>query len=291
MTSQLKTPEVGRDDSTKRRVLTFVKYFLITVFAIPWVVIPLWLVIVNSFKTPGEAGALSLALPDQWAMVENYTAVFVQGNYLTGLRNSLIVAVPTVAATLLLGAMAAWAYARSRKRSFQFFFYLSALSILLPPAIIPTIYVLSALNLDGSLAGYSLMMVGTRMGVIVFLITGFVRTIPEELEEAAAIDGASRLRIFRSIMLPLLSPTLFVGAVLLVIGVWNDFFFALLLLKTSANATLPLTLYSFASASTTSLNWNLVFAHVAMTSIPLVIVYLLAQKRVLAGLTEGGVKG
>lgn len=273
------------------RPLTLLKYAAVTLFALPWVVIPVWLVVVNSFKTTGEAGALSLDLPAQWSIVENYTAVFVRGGYLTGLRNSLLVAVPTIAATLLLGAMAAWAYARSRRRSFQFFFYLTSLSVLLPPAIIPTIYVLSTLHLDGSLAGYALMMVGTRMGLIVFLITGFVRGIPEELEEAAAIDGASRLRIFRSVMLPLLRPTLFVGGVLLVIGVWNDFFFALLLLKTSANATLPLTLYSFASASTTSLNWNLVFAHVVMTSLPLVIVYLIAQKRVLAGLTEGGVKG
>ncbi|MFK3678715.1 carbohydrate ABC transporter permease [Microbacterium sp. NPDC090218] len=270
---------------------TVVKYLAVTLFAVPWVVIPLWLMIVNSLKTPGEAADLSLALPSDWAAVENYTAVFVKGAYLVGLKNSVLIAVPTVIVVLLLGAMAAWAYARSTRRSFQFFFYVTSLSILLPPAVIPTIFVLTSIDLDGSLAGYALMMMGTRMGLIVFLTTGFVRGIPVELEEAAAIDGASRMRIFFSILLPLLRPTLFVGGVLLVIQVWNDFFFALLLLKTSANATLPLTLFSFASASTTSLNWNLVFAHVIMTSLPLIIVYLIAQRRVLAGLTEGGVKG
>lgn len=273
------------------RAGTVVKYLAVTLFALPWVVIPLWLMIVNSLKTPGEAADLSLALPSDWAAVENYTAVFVKGAYLVGLKNSILIAVPTVIVVLLLGAMAAWAYARSTRRSFQFFFYVTSLSILLPPAVIPTIFVLSSVDLDGSLAGYALMMMGTRMGLIVFLTTGFVRGIPVELEEAAAIDGASRMRIFVSILLPLLRPTLFVGGVLLVIQVWNDFFFALLLLKTSANATLPLTLFSFASASTTSLNWNLVFAHVIMTSLPLIIVYLIAQRRVLAGLTEGGVKG
>lgn len=282
---------VGARPPQRITTRTVIKYVAVTLFALPWVVIPLWLMIVNSLKTPGEAADLSLALPTDWAAVENYTAVFVKGAYLVGLKNSVLIAVPTVIVVLLLGAMAAWAYARSTRRSFQFFFYVTSLSILLPPAVIPTIFVLTSVNLDGSLAGYALMMMGTRMGLIVFLTTGFVRGIPVELEEAASIDGASRLRIFVSILLPLLRPTLFVGGVLLVIQVWNDFFFALLLLKTSANATLPLTLFSFASASTTSLNWNLVFAHVIMTSLPLVIVYLIAQRRVLAGLTDGGVKG
>jgi len=273
------------------RLRTALRYTTIALFAVLWVIVPLWLMVVNSFKSPAEASELSLALPTQWAAAENYGAVFTTGNYLVGFRNSVLIAVPTIIVVLLLGAMAAWAYARSPQRSFQVFFYITSLSILLPPAVIPTLFVLSTLHLDGSIAGYALMMMGTRMGLIVFLTTGFVRGIPVELEEAAAIDGASRIRIFRSVMLPLLRPTLFVGGVLLVIQVWNDFFFALLLLKTSANATLPLTLFSFASASTTSLNWNLVFAHVIMTSLPLIVVYLIAQRRVLAGLTEGGVKG
>jgi raffinose/stachyose/melibiose transport system permease protein len=280
--------------SARRRMVRMpgiLKYSLIALFAVPWVGVPLWLMVVNSFKTQGEAAELSLALPEQWAIVENFSAVITQGNYLTGLRNSLLVAVPTIIVVLLLGSAAAWAYARTTSRSFQFFFYVTSLSILLPPAVIPTIYVLTTLQLDGSVAGYALMMMGTRMGLVVFLITGFVRSLPLELEEAAAIDGASRLRIFFSLMLPLLRPVLFVGGVLLVITVWNDFFFGVLLLKTSANATLPLTLYSFASASTTSLRWNLVFAHVIMTSLPLVITYLLAQRQVLAGRSEGGLKG
>lgn len=268
-----------------------VKYVLVSLFALPWVVLPLWLMVVNSFKTSGEASDLSIGLPREWALVENYAEVFLRGNYLTGLRNSLLVVVPTIAVVLLFGSMAAWVYARTTRPAFKLCFYLSSLSVLLPPAVIPTIYVLSTLGLDGSVGGYSLMMMGTRMGVVVFLTTGFVRTLPLEIEDSAAIDGASRWRTYVSIILPLLRPTLFVGAVLLVIQVWNDFFFALLMLKTTANSTLPMTLYAFASASTTSLKWNLVFAHVVMTSLPLIAVYLVAQRRVLQGLVEGGVKG
>ncbi len=272
-------------------IRSVVKYTLVSLFALPWVVVPLWLLVVNSFKGEGEAAQLSLALPSDWSAVANYTAVFQTGNYLVGLKNSLLVAVPTIIVVLLLGSLAAWAYARSPKRSFQFFFYLTCLSILLPPAVIPTIFLLTTMHLDGSVAGYALMMMASRMGIVVFLTTGFIRGLPVELEEAASIDGATRLRTYFSVLLPMLKPILFVGAVMLVIQVWNDFFFALLLLKTSANATLPLTLFSFASASAQSLRWNLVFAHVVLTSLPLVVVYLIAQKRVLAGLTEGGLKG
>lgn len=267
------------------------KYTLLAVFAIPWVVVPAWMILVNSFKAEGEAALLSLELPHTWAIVENYSAVFVQGNYLAGLRNSLLVVVPTVIVVLLLGSMASWAYARSGRRATQFFFYLTSLSILLPPAVIPTIFLLKGMGLDGSIAGYALMMMGARMGLVVFLTTGFVRSLPIELEEAAAIDGASRLRTYFSVLLPMLRSILLVGAVLIVIVVWNDFFFAQLMLKTSANATLPLTLYSFASASISGLSWNLVFAHLVMSSLPLVVIYLLAQRRILAGLTEGGLKG
>lgn len=264
---------------------------VLALFSIPWVVVPLWLMVVSSFKTEGDAARLTLALPETWSAIENYTAVFVQGNYLTGLKNSLLVTVPTLFAVLLLGALAAWAYGRSQRRSFQVFYYITALSILLPPAVIPTIFLLSAIGLDGSLFGYALMTTASKLGLIVFLTTGFVRAFPPDLEEAASIDGASRTRIFFSIMVPLLRPVLFVGAVLTIIQVWNDFFFALLLLQTQANATLPMTLFAFASTSSDTLRWNLVFAHVVMSSIPLLIMYFFAQKKVLSGLTEGSLKG
>ncbi|GAB3399018.1 carbohydrate ABC transporter permease [Schumannella luteola] len=274
-----------------RRTVPWLRYTLLTLFSIPWVGVPLWLLIVNSFKREGEASQLSLALPTDWAVVDNYAAVFTDGNYLTGLRNTLLVTVPTVLVVLLLGSLAAWGYARSTRRLSQVFFYISALSILLPPAIIPTIFVLSSLHLDGSLWGYALMQMGTRLGFVIFLTTGFIRGMPIELEEAAEIDGASRLRTYFSVMLPLLRPIMFVAAVLLVIGVWNDYFFGLLLLRSTENATLPLTLFQFASSSFVGVRWNLVFAHVIMTSLPLVVVYLFSQRQVLAGLTEGGTKG
>lgn len=269
----------------------WLRYGVLALVSFPWIFVPFWLLLVNSFKTQGEAGALSLGLPQQWNIVENYTAVIQTGGYLTGLQNSLIIAIPTILVTLLLGALAAWAYARSTSWTLQFAFYICSLSILLPPAVVPTVYLLKTLGLNGTTFGYALSVIGVRLGLIIFLTTGFVKAIPKDLEEAAVIDGATRWQTFWSIILPLLGPILFTGAVVLMVSVWNDFFFAMFLLQGPERATLPLTLYRFAAASAYTLRWNLVFAHVVLTSLPLIIVYFFMQKRVVAGLTDGSVKG
>lgn len=263
----------------------------LTVFAVPWVLLPMWMVVVNAFKTEGEASTLSAGWPSEWAAGDNFAVVFQDGHYLTGLRNSALVSLPTIAVILLLGSMAAWSYARSPSRSLRFTYYASILSIVLPPAIIPTIFVLQNLELDGGRIGYMLTVIGTRMGLVIFLATGFVRTLPPDMEEAAVIDGASHWQVYRHIIVPMLSPVLFVAGVILIINVWNDFFYALFLLPDQDASTLPLTLYQFASNSMNTIRWNLVFAHVLLTSLPLLVAYVVLQRRVIAGLTEGGVKG
>lgn len=267
------------------------KYALLSLFAAVWVGIPIWLVVVNSLKTSGEAAELTIALPETWNAVENYARVLVDGNYPRALLNSVVLVVPTMIAVLLLGAAASWAFARGRSRVLQAGYYAIVLSILVPPSIIPTITMLRELQLDGTGWGYVLTMVATRMGIAVFLATGFVKALPSDLEDAAAIDGANRLQVFAFVILPLLRSVLFVGAIILVINVWGDFFFAQFLLRGSDGATLPLALFSFANSSAQSLRWNLVFAHVVMTSLPLVVAYAFVQRRVMGGLTEGALKG
>lgn len=270
-----------------------IKYALLTAFAIPWVILPLWLMVVNSFKPLNEATSLSIALPQQWAIAENYATVIEQGNYPTALANSLLVTLPTILIVLLLGSAAAWAYARSHSMTLKVAYYITTLSILLPPALLPTIFLLQGMNLDGTRIGYLLVTVGTRLGGIIFLATGFARALPSALEEAASIDGASKFQVYRSMILPLMAPVLFVGAILLMIGVWNEFFFASFLMPRNEQATLPLALFRFSStgAQFGGFNWNLIFAHVVLTSLPLILVYLVGQGRIISGLAEGGVKG
>jgi len=271
--------------------LDAVRYTVLTLIALPWVVLPFWMLLVNSFKTEAEASRPSVALPTQWAGLTNFATVIVKGNYLTGLRNSLTVAIPVVLGVLLLGSMAAWSYARSSARWAGAGYYISALSIILPPAIVPTVMMVTKAQLTGSTLGYILVLLGTRLGVIVFLTTGYIRSLPIDYEQAAQIDGANRWRVYWHVVLPLLRPVLFTAAIMTVINVWNDFLFALYMTKGAANATLPLTLYNFANAGAYGIRWNLVFAHVLLASLPLMIAYVVLQKRVLGGLTEGGVKG
>jgi raffinose/stachyose/melibiose transport system permease protein len=274
-----------------RRPWTVARHVALVLFALPWVVLPLWMVVVNSFKTEGESQTLNLDLPGKWAVGDNFRTVVDDGNYLTGLLNSLLITVPAIAVVLLLGSAAAWAFARTQRRWLKAAYYLTTLSILLPPAIVPSIYMLRELGIDGSRLGYALVTIAARLGIVIFLTTGFVRALPQELEDAAAVDGASPVQIYRRILLPLLKPVLLVGGVILMITIWNDFFFALFLIQGEGSATLPLTLYQFASSTVDTLRWNLVFAHVVLTSLPLVLVYLFVQRRVLSGLTEGAVKG
>jgi raffinose/stachyose/melibiose transport system permease protein len=278
---------------SRQRALWIVKYALLTLFAIPWVILPLWLMIVNSFKPPGEASSLSISMPKQWAVVENYTEVIERGNYSTALGNSLLITLPTILLVLLLGSLAAWAYGRSQSKVLRVTYYIIMLTLLLPPALLPTIYLLQGMNLDGTRIGYLLVTIATRLGGIIFLSTGFIRTLPVDFEEAALIDGASKLQVYWYMILPLMAPVLFVGAILLTIGVWNEFFFASFLMPRSELVTLPLALYRFSTtgAQFAAMNWHLIFAHVVLTSLPILIVYIFGQGRIISGLTAGGVKG
>lgn len=277
--------------TTRDRNFAVVRYVLLALFAIPWVVVPVWMVLVNSAKSSAEAAALGLGLPTEWHIAENYGIVFTDGAYFSSLINSLIVSVPTMIAVTLLGAAAAWGFGRTRSRLIRGVFYGIAISMLIPPTLIPTIFLLQSMNLDGSILGYVLVLIGTRMGIVVFLATGFVRALPDDLEAAATIDGANRFQIFVQIVLPLLAPVLFSASIILIVTVWSDFFFAQFLLAGPGRQTLPLALYNFANSSGQSLRWNLVFAHVALTAVPLLIAYIFAQRRVIGGLTEGAIRG
>ncbi len=267
------------------------KYAALTLFALPWVALPLWVLLVNSWKPDAEAATPSIHLPDTWAVWDNLAIVIEQGQYLTGLKNSLIVVVPVVLAVLLIGSMAAWSYARSKSMSLTVTYFITALSIILPPAVIPTVVLVTKLGLTGSVAGYIFALIGTRVGVIVFLTTGYIKGLPRDYEDAALIDGATRWQTYWMVILPLLRPVLFTAAVMTVINVWNEFFFALYMTKGAANATLPLTLFNFANAGMYGIRWNLVFTHVILTSLPLVFAYVVLQRRIMSGLTEGGVTG
>jgi raffinose/stachyose/melibiose transport system permease protein len=252
--------------------------------------IPLYLAILTAAKPGVEAKQVSIQWPTHFAFFQNMWTVMTEGSGLQGFINSCLITIPTIFLVLLFGAMAAWVFARGRTRATRSLYYLSIAGILVPPSVITTVRVLKLIGVYGTQPGLVLFYCGSFMGLAIFLMTGFVRNIPYSIEEAAQIDGASTLQIFWSIILPALRPALLTTGVFLSLSIWNDFFYAYFLLPDPSNATLPLGLYNFESANQYQLNWNLIFADAIFTSVPLLIVFMVAQRRIVAGLLGGSEK-
>jgi raffinose/stachyose/melibiose transport system permease protein len=267
------------------------KYTLVSLAALALVGVPLWMILVNAAKPLAEAQNPGFSLPHHWAIIANFKTVLTQGDAGVGLLNSLTVTGATVAFVLIAGSMAAWVFARSASRTVRVLFYMSIVGILVPAPVITSVYLDNELGIAGSRLSLVGLYSGVYLSLAVFLIAGFVRSIPRELEEAAALDGASRAYIFWRIVFPLLGPVLFAAGTVLWVYVWNDFFYAFFLLDGQDEQTLPLSLFSVVSSNSHSTNWNYVFADVIVVSLPLVVVFVLGQRRILAGVMAGGLKG
>jgi raffinose/stachyose/melibiose transport system permease protein len=252
--------------------------------------IPLWLVLVTSAKSQGEALIPSLALPKQgWHFAANYGRAFTEGRVLSAFVGSVTIVVPSVVLVLLLGAMASWVLARRTSVVLSIVYAVGISGIVIPPAVITLVLLLRQLSLAGTLAGMVLVYLGIYMSTAIFFITGFIRTIPQELEEAARVDGAGSVRTFVTIVLPLLRPVMATATVLICLYIWNDVFFAFFVIGGRMD-TLTLNLFQVASAGVYLNNWNLIFAYVVLMSLPLLLVFIVAQRRVISGITSGAVK-
>lgn len=267
----------------------FVRPVLATVVVLALVAAPVWLLVVTSMKDVGEAAALGFGLPSDWKIAENYDTVLHEGQALEGFVNSVLVAVPAILLTTALACLAGWIFARATSRSVRSLYYFAIAGLLVPNSIITSIIWMARYDLSGSRWALIMYYVGSFLPFAIFLVAGFVKTIPAELEEAARIDGCGALGVFLRIVLPLLRPVTATLMVILLIFVWNDFFAALFLLTNPDHVTLPLGLFNFASSGLYSKNWNLIMADVVVTSLPLIVVYVVAQRWIVAGLTGGAV--
>lgn len=261
----------------------------ISLFGFVTVVVPLWMIIVNSFKPLGEASHPNLRLPTEWVAGANYSTVINEGQALTGLKNTVLITVPAILLIVLLGALASWVFARSKQRGITALYFVAISGILLPPAIVTTVLVLKQLGIYGGLLGVAVFYVGVYLSFAIFFLTGFVKTVPLELEEAARIEGCGPLATFWYAVFPLLRPAIASTTVVILLAVWNDFFYPFFLIDSDEKNTLTLGLYAFVSGYQYEIRWNLVFADVVVVSLPLVVVYVLAQRHIVAGLTGGAV--
>jgi raffinose/stachyose/melibiose transport system permease protein len=252
--------------------------------------VPLWLVVVTSAKPQAEALRPNLDLPRHWQPGSNYADVLGEGEMLRGFVNSTLVVVPSVALVLVLGAGAAWVFARRRSWLVSAAYALCVSGLLLPPAVITIVMELRQLGLANTRPGMIAVYTAMYLSTSIFFMTGFIRAIPLELEEAARIDGARPLRIFLRIILPLLRPVIATATIMVMLYAWSDVFYSFFVLGGGERATLPLNLYKVASAQLYLNNWHLVFAYVVVMSLPMVAVFLVGQRKIVSGITSGAVK-
>lgn len=279
---------------TRVKVLRTVSTTLVWVLALVYS-IPTYLLIAISLKTPAEIAECALCLPlaPQWSNFADAwgkTAGTSAPNLGVSMINSAIITGIAVVLIVVIGAAAGWFLGRSRSRrsTLVYLGVLAAITVPVQLVIIPVYVAMSQIGILGTLVPTALFYVGLLTPFAVFLCTGFVRALPLDFEEAAQLDGASQIRIFWHIVLPAISPVLSTVAILAGIAVWNDFFGQLVFLLGSGNETLPLTVFNFASQYATQ--YNLLAAGLVIATVPLVVFYLLMQKRIVDGFA-GGIKG
>jgi raffinose/stachyose/melibiose transport system permease protein len=268
-----------------RRLQPIVTVLLVTVL----IGIPLWLVIATAGKSQGEAVDPDLSPPARWHLFANLRQVWIDADVPAAFFGSLLIVVPTVAGVLILGSMAAWVLARRGSRLSAALYALGISGIILPPAVVTVVLLLRQLGLAGTALGMIGVYLGIYLSTVIFFVTGFVRTIPAALEEAARIDGAGPVAVFRRVVLPLLRPVLATATILICLYVWNDVFYAFFVVGGRLD-TLPLNLFRVASAGLYLNNWHLIFAYVILMSLPLVAVFAIAQRAIISGITGGAVK-
>ncbi|WP_391572718.1 carbohydrate ABC transporter permease [Cohnella sp.] len=271
-----------RKSSARKWMLELAMVLVTIVF-----VIPVWMVLVNSFKNEKEAAFFGIGLPGS-LQFENYVKVFEEANIVRAFLNGMLYCGIVGVLSLVFASMAAFVISRTKGKVTELSYYVFLSGIVLPGAIIPTFFLLQRMGLIGTYASVIVVLLSMTMPVGVFLYTGFIKTVPVELDEAAVIDGAGRLRLFFGIVFPLLTPVTITLVIFNFMGVWNDITTQLYFVDAS-KWTMPMMVYRFQGMYSTK--WNLVFADLVLTSLPVILVYVFGQKYMVSGMTQGAVKG
>lgn len=263
------------------------KYVLLVLYSVTTIFPFLW-VFLSSFKTNAEIYSSPFSLPKTWQFV-NYTKAWTSGNIGTNFFNSFYITAVCVVLILLFGAMASYVLARVYPSLAMYTFF--GLGIMIPgqTILIPTFSILKELNLINNHVGLILMYVVSSLSLTIFVLVSFMKNLPKELEEAAIVDGAGRYRTFFSIILPLSTPGLATVGILAVLSVWNEYLFAYVLISNPELKTLTQGIYGMKGEYMT--DYGPMTAGLAITMIPVVILYILFQNKVVAGMTAGAVKG
>ncbi len=270
---------------TKFSILNAPKHVLLWIYAIASLS-PLVIMVLNSFRTTKQMATDPLGLPDGLNM-GSYQKAWVTASFETYFLNSMFVTITSVFIGTAVSLLAAYVFARSKRPLFAVLEGLFLSGLLLPVflAILPIFYLFDALGLISNLWGLIMVYSALSIPFSSFILAAFFRQLPIDLEEAARIDGAGYFRTFFFILLPLVRPAIATVVVFRFVPIWNDFFYPLMLMRDRDAYTLPVGLTRFFGEYQT--DWATLFAGLTITTIPLVILFIVASKQLVSGLTAG----
>jgi raffinose/stachyose/melibiose transport system permease protein len=273
----------------RRRLAAHAPVYAVAILLSAIVLVPLLYVVLGGFRTTGQIAAKPVGLPDPW-ITSNYTEVLQSGTFWRQLWNSVLIASIATVVVVACGALAAFALSRYEFRGRESLYTLFTLGLLFPiaVAILPLYVLLRQLGMLDSALGVALPEAAFGLPITIVILRPFMRAVPSELEDAAAIDGCTRFGFFWRIVLPLSRPALMTVAILAVITSWNVYILPLLVMNDQSGWTLPLGVAQYSTEYTQDTAKILAFT--ALSMIPALVFFLFAERRIVGGL-QGAVKG
>ena len=253
--------------------------------------IPFYFVIINSFKTKREAGLMNISWPSTFQIAENYRTVITNNRsaLLVAFKNSIIITALSLLVMILVCSMAGFVLQRRRDKLSTAANFALLTGLMIPPAIVPTIWVMKAIGIYKSIPGMVLIEVALNCSFSCILYRGFMGSIPREIDEAAVIDGCGPLGLYSRIIMPLLKPVTATIIVLSTINIFNDFVNPMYFLPGTRNITVQQTLYNYSGQYANE--YNLLFADVMLITIPPLLLFIFFNKQIVSGMVAGAIKG
>jgi raffinose/stachyose/melibiose transport system permease protein len=253
--------------------------------------VPLYFVVLTALKSPQEASLMNLDWPSKIQLWDNIKEVVAVRDYMLvrAFFNSTVLTVLSILVLVVVCSMAAFVMQRRKDKASPWISFLVLAGLIIPPAIVPTIWVLNEIHLFKTMTGLILVEVALGFPFCVMLYRGFMGAIPREIDEAAVVDGYGGYRLFFTIIFPLLQPVTATIIVTSSVNIFNDFTNPLYFFPGAKNATVQLTLYNFTSQFVSQ--WKLLFTNILLITIPPLLLFLFFNKKIVAGMTAGSVKG
>ena len=276
---------------TRERTRAWIVGVIAIVVSVVVFLIPFIFVLLQAAKSPAEASNLAFSWPSQFLFFQNFweTLNSNDGVIWRAIINSAVLTVGSVAIMVVLSAMAGYVLARKKSKWGPVVNFFVLAGLIVPPAVVPTIWVLQGLQLFGTMPGMILVEATFGLSFCILLFRAFVGNIPRELDEAAVLDGSGPIRLFFRVVLPLLRPVVVTVIVVQSVFVFNDFAGPLYFLPGDQNVTVQLALYTFSGQNLSF--YNLLFMAIFLITIPPLIAYIFFNRQIVAGITSGAVKG